>query len=197
MSMHEHVSHLCKVANFQLRKISSIRPYLTVDASTQLVCSLVLSRIDYCNSLLSGLPAEELARLQMILHNAARVIFRQSKRDHVTPLLCKLHWLPVKFRIDYKIATFAYRRFDGSLPPYLSSLLHIYTPSRSLRSSSEKLLRVPKFRTKTFGQRSFQYQAPSIWNSLPQKIRNATSLSSFKSQLKTHFFKLAYCLGHE
>ena len=127
-------------------------------------------------------------------NNAARLVFRKSKRNHVTPLLLELHWLPVQYRIQYKIATFAFRRFDNTLPPYLSSLLNIYQPPRSLRSSSEKLLSVPKVCSKTFGQRSFQYQAPLLWNSLPTEIRDSRSLTSFKNHMKTHRLKKAFSL---
>ena len=112
----------------------------------------------------------------------------QRRRDHVTPLLKELHWLPVKFRCQYKIATLAYRHFEGSLPPYRSASLCTYEPSRSLRSSNEKLLKIPKRNLKSFGQRSFSFMAPSLWNSLPATLRNVPTLSQFKSQLKTFLF---------
>jgi hypothetical protein len=194
LSMHDQVSHICKTANFELRKISSVRSFLTTAAAAQLVSSLILSRLDYCNSLLSGLPAEELSRLQRVQNNAARLILKQSKRNHVTPLLIKLHWLPVSFRIQYKIASLVFRLFDNSLPPYLCSLLSEYQPSRSLRSSSERLLVVPKVNTKSQGQRSFSYQAPTVWNALPSSLRHASSLSMFKSSLKTYLFQKAFSL---
>ena len=110
---------------------------------------------------------------------------KKRRRDHVTPLLMELHWLPVKFRCQYKTAVLAYRHFEGSLPPYLSSSLCTYEPSRSLRSSNEKLLKIPKRNLKSFGQRSFSFLAPSLWNSLPATLRNVPTLSQFKSQLKT------------
>ena len=120
---------------------------------------------------------------------------RKRKSDHVTPLLEKLHWLPVEARIHYKIATLAFRHFENSLPPYLSELLHTYQPSRTLRSSSEKLLKVPKPNLKSAGNRSFHFQAAKVWNSLPTNIRSSPSLSSFKKNLKTHLFKERFSLG--
>lgn len=192
LSMHEQISQICRSCNFQLRKISSVRSFLTQEAVIQLVTSLILSRLDYCNSLLAGLPSKQISRLQRVQNNAARLIFRKSKRTHVTPLFMKLHWLPVEYRIQYKLATLAFRCFDGTLPPYLSSLLPIYQPSRSLRSGSEKLLCKPKTTTKSFGQRSFHFQAPSVWNALPSSLRDITSLPSFKSNLKTHLFRKAF-----
>ena len=114
---------------------------------------------------------------------------KNKKRQHVTPLLKQLHWLPIQTGIDYKLATLAFRHFDGSLPQYLSSRLDIYQPSRSLRSSNDRLLRVPRWKLKSFGYRSFSYQGPVVWKSLPTDLKLSSSLSSFKSRLKAHLFK--------
>ena len=194
LSMEQHISHLCRSAYLAMRQIASIRRYLTEKNTVQLVCSFVLSRLDYCNATLAGLPATHIARLQRIQNNAARLVLEKSKRQHVTPLLKQLHWLPIQTRIDYKLATLAFRHFDGSLPQYLSSRLDIYQPSRSLRSSNDRLLRVPRWKLKSFGYRSFSYQGPVVWNSLPIDLKLSSSLSSFKSRLKTHLFKKSYSL---
>ena len=112
----------------------------------------------------------------------------KNQKDSMShPLLKQLHWLPIQTRIDYKLATLAFRHFDGSLPQYLSSRLDIYQPSRSLRSSNDRLLRVPRWKLKSFGYRSFSYQGPVVWNSLPIDLKLSSSLSSFKSRLKTQF----------
>ena len=153
---------------------------------------MIISRLDYCNSVFAGLPADQVAQLQRIQNNAARLVIRKRKRDHVRPPLKELHLLPVKFRCQYKIATLAYRHFEGSLPPYLSSSLCTYEPSRSLRSSKEKLLKIPKRNLKSFGERSFSFMAPSVWNSLPADLRNLPTLSQFKSNLKTFLFTHAF-----
>ena len=92
----------------------------------------------------------------------------------------------------YKLATLSYRYFDGSLPPYLSNTLVTYQPSRSLRSSNEKLLKVPKLNLKKVGERSFSFLAPTVWNSLPCDLRDISTLSEFKSGLKTYLFRLAF-----
>ena len=195
LSMKRQVTSLCRSSYFHLSKIASIRPYLSDESTAQLVSSLILSRLDYCNSTLSGLPSSSLNRLQKVQNNAARLVLRKRKLDHVTPLLEKLHWLPVDARIHYKIATLAFRHFENSLPPYLLELLHIYQPSRTLRSSSEKLLKVPQTNLKSAGNRSFHFQAAKIWNSLPTNVRSSPSLSSFKKNLKTHLFKVRFSLG--
>ena len=194
LSMHEQISSTCRAAYLELRRISQLRPYLSEAAVKRLVHALVTSRLDYCNSALAGLPNDQLSRLQRVQNNAARLILKKRRRDHVTPLLRQLHWLPVKSRIDYKLAVFAYRYFDNTLPPYLSAVLSTYNPSRELRSSHEKLLVVPNRNFATVGQRSFSFLAPSVWNNLPCALRDIGSLDIFKSKLKTHLFRKAYGL---
>ena len=195
LSMKEQVTSLCRSSYFHFRNIASIRPYLSDESTAQLVSSLILSRLDYCNSTLSGLPSCLLNRLQKVQNNAARLVLHKRKSDRVTSLLEKLHWLPVEARIHYKIATLAFRHFENSPPPYLSELLHTYQPSRALRSSSEKLLEVPKTNLKSAGNRFFHFQAAKIWNSLPTNVRSSPSLSPFKKNLKTHLFKKRFSLG--
>ena len=158
LSMQQHISSVCRAAYLELRRIASIRPYLTQSATAQLVSSAITSQLDYCNSILAGLPLKQILRLQRVQNNAAKLVLRKSKYDHVTPLLQELHWLPIKFRPQYKIATFVYRFFDGSLPGYLSQTLCAYEPTRK-RSSCEKLLKVSKRNIKTFGELSFSFLA--------------------------------------
>ena len=192
LSMQQHISHVCRNTFLALRRIASIRPYLSQSSTARLVSGLITSRLDYCNSSLAGLPAEQIARLQKVQNNAARLIMRRRKHEHVTPLLKELHWLPVKFRIEYKLAVLAYRHFNHSLPTYLLETLTTYEPSCSLRSSGEKLLKVPKTNMKTYCDRSFSSIAPAVWNALPTGLRNASSLVSFKSKLKTFYFQKAF-----
>ena len=142
--MKQHISSLCRTTFLGLRRIASIRPFLSNSSiKKKLVTSMITSRLDYCNATFAGVADEQMARMQKIQNNAARLILKKSKLDHVTPLLKELHWLPVKYRIKYKLATLAFRPFDGTLPPYLSSSLCTYQPSRSLCSSTERLLKIP------------------------------------------------------
>ncbi len=151
--------------------------------------ALVVSRLDYCNALLVGLPANTIKPLQMIQNAAARLVFNEPKRTHVTPLFISLHWLPVAARIKFKTLMLAYRTTTGSAPSYFHSLLRIYIPSRSLRSASERRLVVPSQRGSKSLSRTFSFTIPGWWNNLPTPIRNAGSLSIFKQQLKTHLFR--------
>ena len=116
------------------------------------------------------------------------------KNDHITPILYSLHWLPVVSRIQYKLICLVFRCLSGTAPTYLSSLLSLYKPSRSLRSQDKHLLVVPKSRTVQYGNRSFANTAPVAWNKLPENLRNCSDLTSFKSQLKTHLFREAFQL---
>ena len=134
------------------------------------------------------LPNSSLNRLQRVQNSLARVVVPSTKRfDHITPTLLKLHWLPVHKRITFKIATLTYKTLHNKQPSYLHDLLHSYNPTRSLRSSDKLLLVVPKIHT-ALARRSFSHAAPTIWNSLPFLLRNASSLHSFTTQLKTHLF---------
>ena len=119
-------------------------------------------------------------------NKAARLVMNKRRRDHATPLLKELHWLPVKFRCQYKITTLAYLHFEGSLPPYLSSSLCTYEPSRSLRSSNEKLLKIRKRKIKSFGQRSFSFMAPSLWNSNSKTLYFMTASPCYTTNTNKH-----------
>ena len=191
LTMKEHVTFVCKIAFLELRRISTIRHYLTLEATKTLVISLVLSRIDYCNSLLAGLPQSLISKLQRVQNCAARLVVRAPSGTHVTPLLKELHWLPVKYRIMYKTACLCFHAIHFSSPAYLLDLLQLYSPSRSLRSSSDtRLLKVPVYKCKSKGDRAFSYFGPHVWNSLPPHIRHAETLSDFKLSLKTHLFSI-------
>ncbi len=192
LTFKEHIAKTARSCRFALHNIRKIRPFLTEHAAQLLVQALVVSRLDYCNALLAGLPANTIKPLQMIQNAAARLVFNEPKRTHVTPLFISLHWLPVAARIKFKTLMLAYRTTTGSAPSYFHSLLRIYIPSRSLRSASERRLVVPSQRGSKSLSRTFSFTIPGWWNNLPTPIRNAGSLSIFKQQLKTHLFR--HCL---
>ncbi len=190
LTFKEHIAKTARSCRFALYNIRKIRPFLTEHAAQLLVQALVISRLDYCNALLAGLPSNTIKPLQMIQNAAARLVFNEPKRAHVTPLFVSLHWLPVAARIQFKTLMLAYRTTTGSAPTYFHSLLQIYTPSRSLRSASQRRLVVPSQRGSKSLSRTFSFTIPGWWNDLPTPIRNAGSLSNFKQQLKTHLFQL-------
>ena len=110
LSLTKHVSSICKSAYYQIRQLRQIRSSLDISSAIILANSLVISKLDYCNSLLNGLPKSSINRLQVVQNSLARVIYPSAKRsDHVSPLLHKLHWLPVSSRIEFKIATLTFK----------------------------------------------------------------------------------------
>ena len=140
-------------------------------------------------SLLYGLPSREIEKLQRLQNTAVRLTVCMKKTDHITPVLIKLHWLPVNDRITFKLLLFTYKSLNGLAPVYINELLYHYTPCRSLRSSDSYFLAIPKTTTITYDDRSFAAIAPKLWNQLPLAIRQSDSVDSFKRALKTYLFR--------
>ncbi len=155
----------CRFALYNIRKI---RPFLSEQAAQLLVQALVLSRLDYCNALLAGLPACTIKPLQLIQNAAARAVFNEPKNAHVTPLFIRLHWLPIAARIRFKVLKFAYKTTTGAAPIYLNLLVQTYAPSRSLRSASERRLVVPSQRGTKSLSRTFSWTVLSGMTSRSQ-----------------------------
>ena len=193
LSFKAHITAVARSCRYTLYNIRRIRPFLTQESAQLLIQASVISKLDYCNSLLTGLPACALKPLQMIQNAAARLVFNQPKFSHVTPLLRSLHWLPVIARTEYKTLMLAYKATKGMAPSYLQNMIQPYKPSRSLRSANTGKLSEPSL--KHPGQRSkrprlFSLLAPKLWNELPSALRTADSLPIFRRNLKTHLFRL-------
>ncbi|CAJ1053038.1 RNA-directed DNA polymerase from mobile element jockey [Xyrichtys novacula] len=195
LSFSSHIQQISRTAFFHLRNISKIRRILSQSDAEKLVHAFVTSRLDYCNSLLSGCSSKSLRTLQLVQNAAARVLTRTSRREHISPVLASLHWLPIKYRIEFKILLVTYKALNGQAPSYLDELVIPYFPSRPLRSQSAGLLVVPNVSKSSVGGRAFSYQAPLLWNHLPLEVRGADTLSTFKSRLKTFLFDKAYSQG--
>ena len=157
-----------------------------------LVQTTVISRLDYANALLIGVPKTLLYRLQLVQNSCARLITRTKRWDHISPVLVKLHWLPIESRIAYKVILYTYKAIKNRAPSYICNLVEKYKPSRELRSMSQSVLKVPIPKTVTYGSRSFRVAASQLWNTLPNHVKDAASIDSFKRQLKTHLFTKAY-----
>ena len=182
----------CSAAFYHLHNLRRIKKYLSRDSLITLVHAFITSRLDYCNGLLFGLPKAQIAKLQRVQNPAARLILDIGKFSHITPALHELHWLPVSLRIDYKILLLTFKCIYGLAPTYLSDLISIKSNSLYNLRSTGKLLLLdhPKGNMlTTLGARSFSAAAPKLWNGLPMELRQATSLDSFKSRLKTYLFK--------
>ena len=123
---------------------------------------------------------------------AARLIMRQRRRDHITPVLIALHWLPIRFRVMYKLLLLTFLPIHNLAPAYITDLISIYEPGRQLRSASRALLAVPHHNLERFGRRGFSVNAPRLWNDLPDNLRVIDSVVLFKRHLKTYLFKAAF-----
>ena len=195
LEMSTHIKQLAQSANYQLRRIGSIRRFLTRESAATLVCTLIFSRLDYCNSLLYNCHDYLLDHLQRIQNSAARMVLRIPRTDHITPHLISLHWLPIRSRITYKLATICYKCADNSAPKYLQDLVPTRrkTPYDTRGSSDTSALEdCPANSKKTLGDRAFSNSGPTVWNSIPRDIRELPNIEVFKSNLKTYLFRLAY-----
>ncbi len=192
MKLDKHVGKICQKSYFQLRNIGKIQKYLDKTTKEIIVHAFVTNNLDSLNSLLYGLPDYSIHRLQRILHSAARVVSNVRKYDHITETLKELHWLPIDSRIQYKILVMVHACINKIAPSYLCDLFTLYEPTRDLRSRDKLLLYQPSPRMVTYGERSFAYAGPKLWNKLEYSIRHILSPKLFKQKLKTYLFKIAY-----
>ncbi|XP_067025693.1 uncharacterized protein [Acropora muricata] len=162
LSFDEHIRSITKTAFWHLRNIYQIRHYLDTDSLLILVHAFSNSKLDFCNSLLIGVPKCLLKRLQSVQNAAARLVSGSRKYDHISPVRHQLHWLPVDKRIIYKILLMVFKCLHNLAPSYLSNLIIEYTPNRALRSSSKNLLVVPPSRTKGYGDRALSVCGPKL-----------------------------------
>uniref|UniRef100_A0A8C8DHB1 Reverse transcriptase domain-containing protein n=1 Tax=Oryzias sinensis TaxID=183150 RepID=A0A8C8DHB1_9TELE len=143
-----HIRNIVKTGFYHLKNIARVRPFLPLASTEVLMHAFIFSRLDYCNALLSGLPKKSISNLQLLQNSAARVLTRTRGREHITLVLKSLHWLPVRFRIDFKVLLMVYKCFYGLGPSYLNDIILKYEPLQTLRSSGTGLLVVPKVRTR-------------------------------------------------
>ena len=168
-----------------MRDLRRIRRHLDLDSAKLLATALMSSRLDYCNSLLYGIADIDLTRLQRVHNQLARLVTQSPPFTRSIPLLRSPHWLPVRFRILFKINLLTYKTLRDKQPVYLHSMLAASIPSRSLRSNNDNSLSVPRVKTNT-GARALHSCAPSLWNSLLLSVCSASSVADI-------FFSLFCC----
>ena len=183
-----------QICSFHLRNINHIKHSLPTQTRIILVTNLILSNLDYCNSLLIGATNKDIKPLQRIVNRSVRFIFDLKRRTHVSPFAAKAHFLPIFYRIQFKVCLIAFKIINGMSPDYLSEGLEMFQPTTNIN------LRVGQ------GRDEFMFKFPPIknqsnslltnlilnWNGLPYSIRAIENLSNFKTKLKTHLFKKAY-----
>ena len=194
LNMKAYIQRVASACYFHLRRLRALRGLLGQAVTARLVSVFILSRLDYCNAILAGLPVLTFAPLQRVLHAAARVVYDLKLRDHISEAIRALHWLPIKQRIDFKLCLLVHHTFNGRAPSYLQGLI---TPSASvprrstLRSASHHNLIVQSSHRK-FGNRAFSVAGPRAWNSLPVELKTISDTTRFKRELKTLLFTTAY-----
>ena len=198
-SFSEHIKRTCKACFLQMRDLRRIRKYLTPEVAVLAANALVSSRLDYCNSLFRGLSGFNQYKLQSIQNTLARIVTNHRKYAHVTPILQKLHWLPVRYRCIFKTATLVYKFLHSGSTSYFKPFLSVSSCPYSTRHShpDRQYLTVPPFHSSVFKSakhfgHSFAFDAPKIWNDFAQDVRGATSVASFRKKLKTYLFAKAY-----
>ena len=137
-----HISSAVRSCFFHLCSLGKQRQYLNRKTANAFAVSLVLSRLDYCNSCLRGMPKNQLLRLQLVQNTAATVVTQTKRSDHITLILRELHWLPVEMCINYKILSLVYSCMNGTAPDYFRKLISCYLPVRHLRFSTQSRLRI-------------------------------------------------------
>jgi hypothetical protein len=194
LNMKSHISRITRVCFYHLRRLRAVRRQLGREVTARLVSAFILSRLDYCNALLAELPVSTLAPLQRVMNAAARLVCDLSSRDHVTPALQSLHWLPIKQRIEFKLCLLIHLAVNGKAPTYLKDIITTTAsiPGRAAnRSADNNDLVIQRTKLK-FGQRAFSVAGPHIWNQLPKELKTELNTVTFKRKLKTYLFSAAY-----
>ena len=194
LTMADQINKVKRKAIGGLINISHISPIIDKKYRIQLVHSLVLSHIDFCNSLYYGLAQSDLHSLQMLLNSAARLVenWPRFSVNPVTPICIKLHFLPIKARIEFKICLLVFKALKYSKPSYLFDLLKPYVPISNILLRSRGRLSEPLISNRVNSEKCFEYHAPRLFNSLPDDIKLLDSVESFKNKLKTYLFLKAY-----
>ena len=198
MNLDDEITATIQVCNMNLRNLWKIGKHLSYELKVQLVHSSVLFFIDYCNAAYGSLTEANIRKLQKAQNDAVRFVFGiydfKAKRQSVTPLLKKLHFLPVRYRIKYKISLLTFKCLNNLAPQYLSSLLEVRKPNRRASRLDDDYYLLnqpikPQFK-RTEG--AFSHAAPQIWNNLPYHLRCINDVVVFKKQLKSYYFQIAF-----
>ena len=190
LNFRKHIPLVCRSCYYHIRDLRRLRRCLASEVSKTIATGLVSSKLDYCNGLLYNVTNRELNRLQGVQNYLARVVTRSLCFSRTTPLE-SLHWLPVCFRIKFKICLVTYKALCNNQPIYLKEMLEPPKRTRDLRLSYQNVLFVPRIKT-TKGEGSFSVAASKLWNHLPGEIRTSKTVHSFRKKLKTFYLNQAF-----
>ena len=177
-----------------LQRLKMIRKYLTEETAKVLVLGLVLSHLDYSNTIFLGLPDKDIKAMQRVQNAAAKMVLLKTKYNSSMDALKRLHWLPIRYHVDHKMLTLVYKCLHDKALDYLKNLLTVIGDSeRSMRLNSQYMrLLIPKTIKKTFAARSFSVKGAELWNNLPNSVKISISVNDCKAKLKTFLFTKAY-----
>ena len=161
---------------YHIRDLRRIRRFISLSVAKAIATALITTRLDYCNSLHTA--NKNITKLQRVKTCLARVVTRSPRFSRSVPLLKSLHWLPVHYRIIFKIGTIAYQALSSTQPAYLNSMLTPARNSRQLRSTTSNPLYIPRVKTNA-GTRAFSVAAPTVWNSLPARVKSEGNIVSY------------------
>jgi len=186
LSLSAYVTALCPSGYYQLRQLRPNIRSLTADTAKTLVQAFITCQLDYCNSLLYGVSNYLLQKVQSV-QNAAGT----RRCERIAPVLQKLHWLPARRRVEFKLECLVHQSLAGQTASYLASDIQFTsdTSRPQLRSASERICVVPRTRN-SFGDRSFSAAGPRVWNALPPHLQEDMNYRHFKHALKGHMFRL-------
>ena len=177
LTFHDHIIGICKSTHFHLRGIGRIRNHLTFDATAQLIHALIISRLDFCKSILYNLPNKQIERLQRIQNQAARMLKRIPRRSHITHALRELHWLRIHDKFFFKSLLLTHKAVNNTAPEYLCDLIRLNVKSTTIRTRAYFdpcllcVSPISKTCANSFFDGSFVYAAPTLWNALDLDIR--------------------------
>jgi hypothetical protein len=195
LRLDRHINMVSKTCYYQLRQLKTLCKLMGRDTLRSVLQAFLSTKLDYCNALYSGLPVQRLVQLQRVQNSAARLYSGTRKTDHISPVLQDLHWLPIQYRICYKMAIIAYKIRHALAPSYLVDLCPQSgdLQLRSLRSVSHGDFATVRTATHQYGDRTLSKSVATVWNSLPSALRDLPTALSYSRRLKTYYFKQAYC----
>ena len=183
LNFRKHISLACRSCCYHIRDLRRLRRCLTSEVSKTIATALVSRKLDYCNGLLYDVTNRELNRLQGVQNFLARVVTRSPRFSRTTPLLKSLHWLPVCFRIKFKICLVTYKALCNNQPIYLKEMLTPPKGTSDLCSSDRNVSFVPRIKTKK-AEGYFSVAALKLWNHLPGEIRTSKTVHFLRKKIK-------------
>ena len=192
VTLKEHIKMKSAKVAYNLHTIHELRNVLSKHTTKSLVYAIVSSHMDYCNSVMAGLPMETLKPLQRIQNLAAKLVCRRNCLDSATETLKSLHWLNIEDRILFKVLCIVYRCVNKQGPDFLNEMFNMKETTQTLTSNNQNYLDILVTKCKSYGDRAFSVLGVRVWNMLPLDIRNQPTLLSFRKLLKTELFNKHY-----